>query len=382
MHIVFINYNNFTGNSGLHIHPLANELIKLGNKATVFVPENNPENTEFTTPSLYEVRTFYDISRLSHEGDILFIAWTPREIVRKKTLELSKKYNAPYIIHLEDNEEQIVSDNLKKPFSQLMKKSTEELDKIVPLNLSHPHRYKNFLSSSKGVTCIIDTLEEFVPHHIPAITFWPACEEEVFDLSSELNKVIKEELGIPPNAAVIFYPGNMHASNVREVSELYKAVELVNISGKEVILLRAGTNHVPFELNVDNTTSFYMELGEKPSKQILEYLSIADILIQPGTNNSFNNYRFPSKLPMFLASGRPVITSDTNIGKHLNDWEHCLKFVHGNPEELAHKIKLLMDHKQVAKQIGQNGRLFAKKNFSWKKSAEKLLKFYSKITGY
>ncbi len=315
---------------------------------------------------------------------MLFVAWTPREIVRKKTLELANEYDAPYIVHLEDNEEQIVSDNLKILYAQLLSESTEELDKIVPLYLSHPHRYKEFLSSSKGVTCIINTLEKFVPHHVPAMTFWPACEEETFEIPVEPNKAMLSELNVPSDATIVFYPGNMHASNVKEVSELYKAVELVNNVGNKVILLRTGTNHVPFESYVNTYASCYIELGEKPASEILDHLhlSAADILVQPGKNSNFNNYRFPSKLPMFLASGRPVVTSDTNIGKHLNDWEHCLKFVNGDPEEIAHKIKILMDYKQVANQIGQNGRSFAKKHFSWQKSAVKLLEYYKKITKF
>ena len=43
-------------------------------------------------------------------------------------------------------------------------------------------------------------------------------------------------------------------------------------------------------------------------------LRLADVLVQPGESNRFNTHRLPSKLPEFLASGRPVIMPRANLG--------------------------------------------------------------------
>jgi hypothetical protein len=51
-------------------------------------------------------------------------------------------------------------------------------------------------------------------------------------------------------------------------------------------------------------------------------LALADLLVQPGKPDAFNDYRFPSKLPEFLSVGRPVILPDTNIAKHMVHRRH------------------------------------------------------------
>jgi len=382
MHIVFINYDDFGGCSGIHIHPLANEFCSMGHRVTVLIPNGAGSCGGFTDYPQYNIRDYNDSRRLLHEKDILFVSWTPRELVRRKTLSLTKEYQAPFFVHLEDNEERIVSDFLGLPFSELQKMNVKDLDNQIPLIFSDPKRYKEFLAQARGVTCIIETLEEFVPKSVPAMTFWPSCEEEIFKLSYDSNIEMKKKLGIPYTSHVVFYPGNMHVSNVDDISALYKAVELVNKEGKNLFLLRTGINYVKFNYGIDSVLPYFIDLGDQPAKKNLEYLSISDILIQPSFENTFNKYRFPSKLPMFLASGRPVITSNTNIGKNLTDWENCIKFVYGDYEELAHKLMLLIESKDLSRKIGQKGRSFAKNNFSWKKSSERIIQFIKKLTGF
>jgi glycosyltransferase involved in cell wall biosynthesis len=375
MHLIFINYNIFEGNSGIHIHPLANELVKLGHKVTVFVPASPEKGCTLNNKQLYDIRAFSDHRRLEHKGDIAFIAWTPREIVRKKTVSLAEEYHSPYYVHLEDNEEQIIVDNLKIPWPKLLAANAEELDKIIPENISHPHRYRDFLHHATGVTCIFKTLEEFVPKKTPAITFLPACEDEIFDIPLEHNDEIRKELGIKPDETVIFYPGNMHLSNASDVTALYEAISILNKNGKKVILIRTGQNYTNFDKLIDINNQCFLEMGERPLNENFKYISASDILVQPGSRNNFNNYRFPSKLPMFLASARPLIIGEINIGEFLTDWTNCLKFSQGDPHELAHKISLLIENPNLAIEIGKEGRLFAKENFSWIKSAGILNEF-------
>lgn len=381
MHVVFINFYPFKGNSGIHIHPLANEFRKRGHDATVYVPDNDADENGcfFTEPALYLIRPFSDDTRLSHQGDLIFVAWTPREIVRKKTEELAMAYNAPYVVHLEDNEECLVETHLNLRIKSTGIIPLAELDRLIPNGLSHPFRYKEFLNNANGATCIIKNLEQFVPKHVPALTFWPACERDIFDLPRESNFDVRLALGIPEDAKVIFYPGNVHSANREEVLHLYRAVENLANSGRDIYLIRAGENVVPLEPDVQTERPCFKELGNIAPQDMLQYLSVSDILVQPGPSNDFNDYRFPSKLPMFLASGRPVITTNSNIGAHLTNWENCLHTTFGNSEELAHKIEILINHPTLAAQIGQKGREYAQLHFDWKLAANNLISFYSTI---
>lgn len=379
MHVVFINFEEFRGNSGVHIHPIANEFVRHGDKVTVFIPGNRITTSTYGDDFLYEIRLFSDKRRLSHQGDLVFIAWTPRELVRKKTMDLVSEYAAPYFVHLEDNEEKLISDYLGRSFEELIDMDYEDLDKIVPEGLSHPLNYRKFINDAAGASCIISTLEKFVPKKVPAVTFWPACEEAIFKIEEEDKIIQRKKLGVKDSETIIFYPGNMHKSNAREISNLYSAVRLLNEKGKRVTLLRVGQNHAKFSYDIDLKEKYYRELGERSLNENIDYISAADILVQPGADNSFNKYRFPSKLPLFLASGRPVILADSHIGKYLDDWKNCLKFVHGDAQELAHKISLLIDFPKLVSLLGANGRHFAVDNFNWEKSALILKNFIKRL---
>lgn len=375
MHIVFINYHKFVGNSGLHIFPIANLLVQNGIKVTVMVPSDVGSIYAYVNHFQFDVCSFEEDPILDGEKVILH-AWTPRENVRKKTEQLAKRYKCPYFVHMEDNEEQILSDYCGMHFSVLQKLPQEELDLIVPSFLSHPHYYRRFLQGAAGVSCIIDSLREFVFKNVPSLTFWPACEQEVFNIASKPDVRVRQQLGIPGDASVITYTGNMHCSNQHEVSALYKAIELLDLEGHHVRLVRAGVNHAKFLLDIDVEAPLYIERGESSLEDIRRYISAANILVQPGEVNAFNQYRFPSKIPMFLASGRPVVLPETNIGKHLVDGENCIKTESGRPEDLADKMKLLIQNAELSAYIGANGRHFARAHFSWQKSVDALICFY------
>ena len=69
---------------------------------------------------------------------------------------------------------------------------------------------------------------------------------------------------------------------------------------------------------------YSVELGFVERGMIPVYLSIADILIQPGKAGLYNDYRLPSKIPEFLFMKKPVVLPDTNIGRFLKNNEEAL----------------------------------------------------------
>jgi glycosyltransferase involved in cell wall biosynthesis len=105
---------------------------------------------------------------------------------------------------------------------------------------------------------------------------------------------------------------------------------------------------------------------------------LADALVQPGRSGPFNDYRFPSKLPEFLATGRPVILPHANIGRHLRDEEECILLHDGDGLEIAASVERLLTDAELRDRVGRGGRAFATANFSWRRSAERLKLFYER----
>ncbi len=327
MHIAFVNYEEFQGPSGIHIFHLANALSENNIKSTVIVPNKVGSPNIFGTPR-FKVIAFKETKRYfsNQTTPDLIHAWTPRETTRKVTQSLAKRFSIPYIVHIEDNEEAIIDSYLGKAGDKAFFFNTlKYFYSLRPKPICHPERYKQFISNSAGVTLIFENLNSYVPPHLPSTVFWPSCEENIFLIPLETDLKMRERLGISPGDIVLTYPGNVHKANVQDIINLYEAVSMAKNNGIDVKLIRIGQDHAGKNCPgfVESNESI-LELGDIPPKKIPEYLAVADILVQPGQRNSFNQLRFPSKLPMFLASGRPVIFPKVNFAKYLTDRRKCI----------------------------------------------------------
>jgi glycosyltransferase involved in cell wall biosynthesis len=379
MKILFINHHHLNSNSGIHIFNLANQLTLLGVDCMVCVPDQKDAVKTLGTPlfKVFEIKDFR-INKPSFRIDFIH-AWTPREIVRRMTLELVETYNCPYIVHLEDNEEALVKAATGLSVFSLTRLPIEQLDKIIQPHMTHPLRYKGFLDGASGFTLLLDKLHEFCSPGIPHTVFWPGYEEDI-DWHLPCNSKFKQQLGIGSDEHVVAYTGNVHSANRKELFSLYLAVGILNRRGIRTKLVRTGHDFVPLvEEPLEIINDYCVNLGHVQRKELPTVLSIADVLVQPGRADEFNNYRFPSKLPEYFATGKPVVLPATNIGRYLRDGEECILLYEGHALDIATHLEMLFKDPKLREKIGEGGKRFAKKNLRWSDSALKLQEFYHRL---
>ncbi|MDN3654407.1 hypothetical protein QWZ08_02145 [Ferruginibacter paludis] len=375
MKIIFVLYHDFKSNSALHVYHYANALVKIGHSVTVAVPFGKDSCKEVGLTPLFSIALFDDLLFGQNDDIDIIHVWTPREIVRKFSLNLRGRCrNAQLIIHLEDNEESI----LKQTFGVNRIEDIPD-DQHIPGHLSHPVYYKEFLSVCDGVTILMDTLSEFVPKNIQPQMIWPIIDVSKFNLNIDSSKFSKK-YNIGEGDFVIAYIGNVHPANYKEVRSLYLAVALAHRQGIPIKLLRTGVDHYDFfedRSRWDSTP--FVELGFVSYEEIPIILNLADALIQPGEPNSFNDYRLPSKVPEFLMTGKPVILPHTNLAKYMKENVEAIFLKKGDALEILSKIRLLLSERESGKAIGKNGLNFAKKNFDEKENALKLSDYYQAL---
>lgn len=370
MRIIFINYYLYEFSSGVHIHFIANELTRMGHECTVVLPEVK-NTTHFGLPE-YTFRNHREfIAELSagHYGqDTILHAWTTRKTARIPTQTAARALGASYFVHLEDNENHIMDVYLRKHGSTTAVTEWARQTAIAQ---------RDFLAGSSGATVLMDKLAEFVPQNVPVKLIWPACEREFFQIPQAPDIRMRERLGIQENTAVIVYPGNVHDSNRGRVAALYRALPLVSAAGHDIRLIRCSgvDRETPADL-AEIVARYVLPIPNIPSRNLPQWLRMADLLVQPGLPDAFDDYRFPSKLPLFLASGRPVVLARTNLGRFLSDGENCLLLEDNTPQAIASRIVWLLEHPEESARIGHNGRKFAARNFSWSNTAKTLLAFY------
>lgn len=386
--VLFACYGDFNCNSSGHIAGFANALSKLGHRVGMLASGDPDAVREFGQP-LFEC--FSPDSRDDHAPRIarfldapnrLLHAWTPRERLRRMTEALSVNTSTPFVIHLEDNETHLLQAHAGIRVEDLADKSLYEIDSIIPGNLSHPIRYKEFLERAAGVTIITESLSRFVPVGLPMQLLEPGVDSNTFkDLPAAERKRQRQKLGIKDSTTVVFYHGNMHFANRREIFSLYVAILLLQRRGHDVRLIRCGHDYCPdYDVSQSYVRGrFSSELGRVDRDTIIRMLKLADIFVQPGSIDEFNAYRFPSKIPEFLAQGQPVVLPRTNIGLRLKDGIEAVTMDVGDGTDIANKIQLLLQAPKRAARIGRAGREFAQREFDWEKQAQVLEAFYRSL---
>jgi glycosyltransferase involved in cell wall biosynthesis len=162
---------------------------------------------------------------------------------------------------------------------------------------------------------------------------------------------------------------------------LYVAVQLLRRRGQPVRLVRLG--HSEFggvdPRAIRAVSDGVLELGQIDWREVPDYLALADAFVQPGACDDFNRYRLPSKLPEFLAMGRPVIVPHCNIGHDLTHGENALLLEQGNAVEIMARVEDLIADRELAERLGRGARRFAIEVLSWSANAAALGEFYGEL---
>jgi GT2 family glycosyltransferase/glycosyltransferase involved in cell wall biosynthesis len=386
VNFLFVNYGDFTSNSLNHIGAFANQLTTIGHSCVVVVPEK-PETISVIVDPLFTAATF----ARALEPEPLFAdrrpadvvhAWTPRENVREFTLAyLRQNRGTALLIHLEDNEEFLMESFAHEPIERLKLFSDEDLAARLSPRLSHPIRYRNFLRVAHAATCITDRLREFVPTGKATHRLLPGLNLEAYR-QFKPDPALRESIGVKPHEKLIVFPGSTTFANVADIRALMLAVRLINERGTPCKLVRAGFNPPNFAPELAALGGGHViDLGfiPKSSGRLEPLLALADILVQPGIADAFNDYRLPSKLPEFLSMGRPVVTPRANLAREMEEGRHALLLDTGTPDEIAEKCLQVFGDDALAQRLSEGALEFARIHFDLKTNTDGLFSFYQQV---
>ncbi|MDO6355570.1 glycosyltransferase family 4 protein [Caloramator sp. CAR-1] len=123
--------------------------------------------------------------------------------------------------------------------------------------------------------------------------------------------------------------------------------------------------------------------GRIGHKDVLEYLNRAFagfVLLQP------KNWRYvnsePIKLFEYMMSKTAVIASDFPMMRNIVEGENCGLLVDPtDPEKIAEAIDYLIENKELAYKMGENGFRAVFERYNWDVNEKKLLNVYKKLEG-
>jgi glycosyltransferase involved in cell wall biosynthesis len=378
--ILFVLYHDFSANSAVHVHNFANQLAGSGHSVAVAIPNGDATGSALGEQH-YSVFLYHEVD--GNWGSVfsnglapgILHAWTPRENVRLFCEKVRALCSPLLFIHLEDNEELILEANLGSSFEEIARSNTLKL----PGNLAHPRNYRRFIAGADGVTMIMDRLEKFVPPALPRLILWPGADRRLF-FARRKDETFLASLGVPRENMVLCYTGNVHSANAREVRSLYLAAAVLSREGIPTTLVRAGKDYCPF-LGPDEkwAREVSVDLGYVKHVDIPRVLGLADFLIQPGTDDAFNEYRLPAKLPEFFAMGRPVLLPRTNVGRFVRHGQEAWVLPKMDAIGIVDTLRMLRADEELVSRLSAGALAFCEEHFSWEKNAATLEEFYEQV---
>ena len=119
-----------------------------------------------------------------------------------------------------------------------------------------------------------------------------------------------------------------------------------------------------------------------PHHEVPALIAESDICVAPlGLNDrNVTQGACPIKVLEYMASSRPLIASNMPIVRELvREDVDGLLFSPNDPEDLAHKVLMLLDDVELSKRLADSATERALTKFTWHESQKKLVKVYEKL---
>jgi hypothetical protein len=282
----------------------------------------------------------------------------------------------PVLLHLEDPEEHLTRKCLGWSPQQWQNPPDEA---SFPPDCTHPKRHRQLLQEIHGVSALIESLTQGLPESLPTCCFSPGFDESLnWEVAPDF--ALRHHLGLSDAESVVVYCGNGHYSNQEELRSLYLGIALAQEAGMSVRLIRTGRDHFSlsaYDQELRRRVSIELDVVER--EELPKLLALADLLIQPGHADAFNRFRFPSKLPEFLASGKPTVLPPCNLGLQLQDGHEAILLRNGSALGIRDVLCEWFPQHERLRSIGKAGQAYAWQHLRWKFAAETLAGFYRSV---
>lgn len=181
---------------------------------------------------------------------------------------------------------------------------------------------------------------------------------------------------------LLAYVGRMSIQDGVEYA-LYALHELVYKRGRQdVSLVLMGNGDclpqlqaLAQKLNLDEYVHF---TGWVSQRDILRYLTVADVGLSPDPQNGSNEYCTMIKVLEYMAMGKPIVAFD--LAETRNTAQGAALYATPNlSEDFAHKIEILLDNEELRLDMGTSGRRQIEEELSWDHAKKHLLQAYARL---
>jgi len=193
-----------------------------------------------------------------------------------------------------------------------------------------------------------------------------------FDIDMEKSRA-RKMVGLPLDKKVILYCGSFYLYDWKGADVLIDTAKY--LSDNELIVLLGGRAEEISQIKLRGLSDRVLLIEHQPYKKMPIYMKAADILVLPNKkgDSMSEKYTSPLKLFEYMANGAPIVASDLPSIREVLNENNCFFCQPNNPENLADKIKLVLNNSVLAEKIAEQAYGDVKK-YAWEKRAENIIK--------
>jgi len=207
---------------------------------------------------------------------------------------------------------------------------------------------------------------------------------KIFDI--EISKAeARKKLCLPVDKIILGYTGRFKTMGKgKGLEEIFKAIKLVLLDFNNICFVAIGGSQEDIKYYQESAEEMGLPnnvllLERTEQKDLSVFQKACDILLMPFPNTEhYAYYMSPLKMFEYMASQRPIITSDLPSVREVLNGQSCLFCQPDDCKNLAEKIKQLLNDKNLGEKLAGQAYLDVK-NYSWQKRAEGILEFVSLV---
>lgn len=204
-----------------------------------------------------------------------------------------------------------------------------------------------------------------------------AVELKKYETIQKSKIELRKLLNLPKKKTIVMYTGSLFEG--RGIDTIIDAVNLLNDHNSILYIIGGNNKEIRRWQNYEakrETKTIVKFLGFIQNSKIPLYHKAADILIAPYSLKCNNiQWMSPIKLFEYMASNVPIIASNVKRIKHICNKGECLFFKESDPQDLAEKIRILLNDKDLGLDLSERAYKTVQ-NYTYEKRCQKIIDFF------
>jgi len=191
-----------------------------------------------------------------------------------------------------------------------------------------------------------------------------------FKVKKASIEIVRRKYKIPDKKIVLFV-GSLAKWN--GVQYLIEAANYIK-SDCIVIIAGGGIDEDKFKKQAADSENI-MFTGIVPYDDVAPLIGLADICVAPlpkVENVGWESYEAPIPIHLleYMAAGKPIVGSDVHVVNELLSGGRGILFKAEDAEDLARKIRYLLQNKQEGEAMGERAKEYVRENYCWGRAAK------------